>query len=120
MSGLDPLDRSTWRSLNCSYARLSQIIGLNRVVDTTYRLAHSPYLYPGQPREDRAPLLPYASFATGANELSPLDMASGAQSLANNGVHHDPYYVETIDRADGRRLYTHDDPGVQVLDLSAR
>jgi penicillin-binding protein 1A len=119
VSGVDPLDRSTWRSLNCSYARLSQIVGLNRVVDTTYRLAHSPYLYPGQPREDREPLHPYASFATGANELSPLDMASGAQSIANNGVHHDPYFVEHIERADGRRIYTHDDPGVQVLDLSA-
>jgi penicillin-binding protein 1A len=112
------LNEVTWSSLNCAFARLSQIVGLNRVVDTTYRLAHSPYLYPGQAEEDREPIQPYPSFATGANEMSPLDMASGAQSLANNGVHHDPYYVEFIDRADGTRLYTHEDPGVQVLDLS--
>ena len=32
------------------------------------------------------------------------------------GLHHDPYYVDYIERADGTRLYTHDDPGVQVLD----
>ena len=27
----------TWYSINCAYARLAQIVGLNRVVDTTYR-----------------------------------------------------------------------------------
>ena len=43
----------TWRSINCAYVRLSQIVGLNRVVDTTYRMAQSVYLYPGQPAEDR-------------------------------------------------------------------
>jgi penicillin-binding protein 1A len=119
VSGFGTLESATWKSLNCSYGRLSQIVGLNRVVDTTYRLAHSAYLYPGQPREEREPIQPFASFATGANELSPLDMASGAQSLANNGVHHDPYYVERIEHADGSEIYVHQDPGVQVLDLSA-
>ena len=83
---LGTLDQATWLSLNCAYARLSQIVGLNRVVDTTYRMARSNYLYRGQPEEDREPIQPYASFATGANEMSPLDMAAGAQTLANNGV----------------------------------
>ena len=32
--------------------------------------------------------------ATGGNEMSPLDMASGAQTIANEGVHNEPYYVE--------------------------
>ncbi|MCU1360574.1 MAG: putative penicillin-binding protein [Ilumatobacteraceae bacterium] len=113
---LGPLEQATWLSLNCAFARLSQIVGLNRVVDTVYRMAHSPYLYRGQPEEDRLPVEPYASFATGANEMSPLDMASGAQTLANNGLHHDPYYVDWIEHADGTRLYTHEDPGVQVVD----
>ena len=106
----------TWRSINCAYARLAQIVGLNRVVDTTYRMAQSPYLYPGQPATERAPIQPFASFATGANEMSPLDMASGAQTIANEGLHHEPYFVEYIDDADGTRIYTHDDPGTQVLD----
>lgn len=116
---LGPLDQATWLSLNCAYARLSQIVGLNRMVDTVYRMSHSTYLYRGQPKEDRLTIEPYASFATGANEMSPLDMASGAQTLANNGLHHDPYYVEWVERADGTRLYTHEDPGVQVLDEAA-
>ena len=116
---LGPLDQATWSSLNCAFARLSQIVGLNRVVDTTYRMAESSYLYRGQPKEDREPLQPYASYATGANEMSPLDMASGAQTLANNGLHQQPYYVEWIERSDTTRLYTHEGIGVQVLDEAA-
>ena len=103
----------TWRSSNCAFARLSQTVGLNRVVDTTYRMAASPYLFPGQ--TDRAPIEPFASFATGANEMSPLDMASGIQTIANEGIHHEPYYVEFIDDAEGNRIYTHFDPGTEVL-----
>lgn len=112
---LGPLDQATWSSLNCAFARLSQIVGLNRVVDTVYRMAHSSYLYRGQPEDDREPVEPYASFATGANEMSPLDMAAGAQTLANNGLHHDPYYVEYVERSDGTRMYTREAAGEQVL-----
>lgn len=109
------LELQTWKSINCAYARLSQIVGLNRVVDTTYRMASSVYLNRSIPPTQRRPIEPYASFATGANEMSPLDMASGMQTVSNDGVHHEPYYVDVIDRVDGERVYTHDDPGVQVL-----
>lgn len=111
---VSPLDQMTWHSINCAYSRLAQIVGLHRVVDTTYRMAHSPYLYDGQ--KDRPAVQPYASFATGANVMRPIDMASGMQTIANQGLHHDPYYVDYVDRSDGTRLYTHDDPGTQVLD----
>ena len=105
-------------SINCAYSRLAQIVGLHRVVDTTYRMAHSDYLYTGQTKAQRGAdyIHPYASFAIGANEMSPMDMASGAQTIANVGLHHDPYYIEHIDRADGSSMYVHSDPGVQVLD----
>ncbi len=110
------LAEMTWRSINCAYVRLAQIVGLNRMVDTVYRMAQSVYLYPGQPAEERQPLQPYVSFSTGANEMSPMDMASGAQTIANGGLHHEPYYVDWIDTADGRRIYTHSDAGTQVVD----
>ena len=41
--------------------------------------------------------------------MSTLDMASGIQSIANEGVHQEPYYVEYIDDAAGERIYTHFD-----------
>lgn len=105
---IGPLREATWASLNCAYARLSQIVGLNRVVDTTKRMGVT------------SKLNAYASFATGANEISPLDMASGAQTLANQGVHHDPYYVERIVRtATGDVLYQHEDTGTKVLTAEA-
>ncbi|MGB3736813.1 MAG: transglycosylase domain-containing protein [Ilumatobacter sp.] len=106
----------TASSVNCGFARLSQIVGLNRVVDTTYRMASSPYLYTGQPADEREPIQPFASYATGANEMTVLDMAAGIQTLANEGIHHEPYYVEFIDDAEDNRLFTHFDPGTQELD----
>ncbi len=109
-----PLTEMTWASINCAYARLSQIVGLDRVVDTTYRMADNLYLFPGRSPEEREPIRPYASFATGANEMSPLDMAAGAQTLANGGIHMRPYYIERIEGPDGV-LYQHTDSGVQVL-----
>ena len=117
--GIATLQSHTTKSINCAFARLSQIVGLNRVVDTTYRMARSTYLYKDQPKSDRLPIEPFASFATGANEMSPLDMAAGVQTLANEGVHHDPYYVDFIDNAAGERVYTHLDPGTQEIDRDA-
>lgn len=98
----------TLASLNCAFARLSQIVGLHRVADTTKRMGV------------RSPLKEYASFATGANEITPLDMASGAQTLANEGLHHEPYYVERIVRTETAEvLYQHEDTGTQVLTVDA-
>ncbi|MGK0423159.1 MAG: penicillin-binding protein 1A [Ilumatobacter sp.] len=110
------LAQQTWSSVNCAFARLSQIVGLNRMVDTVYRAATSAYLYSGQPESERLPIKPFVSFATGANELSPLDMASGIQTVANEGVHKQPYYVDYITDADGTRTYTHVDLGTKVFD----
>jgi penicillin-binding protein 1A len=114
--GIDTLRRHAVRSINCAFARISQIVGLHRMVDTVYRMAASPYLFPGQSAVEREPIQPFAAFATGANEMSPLDMAAGIQTIANEGVHYEPYYVEYIDDAFGNRVFTHFDPGTQVLD----
>ena len=117
--GVSTLQSHTTRSINCAFGRLSQIVGLHRVVDTIYRMAESPYLYRNQPASERLPIEPFASLATGANEMAAIDMASGIQALANEGVHHDPYYVDFIDGPDGERIHTHLDPGSQVLDRDA-
>lgn len=114
--GVFSLREHTYRSINCAFARLSQIVGLNRVVNMTYLMSESSYLYLGQPRSERSPIEPFASYATGANEMSTLDMAAGMQTMASGGVHHQPYYIQYIDDADGNRLHTHFDPGTRVLD----
>jgi penicillin-binding protein 1A len=111
---VDDLRWQTEASVNCAYSRLAQIVGLNRTANTVYRMADSAYLYPNQP--DRSPISPFGSFALGANEMSTLDMASGIQTIANEGVHVEPYYVEFIDDAVGNRVYTHTPVGTQILD----
>ena len=114
--GVGTLRSMTVRSINCAYSRLAQMVGLNRMVDTVYRMSENPYLYIGQPAEQRIPLWPFGAFAIGANEMSTLDMASGIQTIANEGVHIEPYYVEYIDDSAGNRVYTHSDKGERVLD----
>ena len=52
-------------------------------------------------------LPPVASLATGSAEVSPLDMAVGFATLANGGVHCNPYTVQTIVR-DGKPIYEHE------------
>ncbi len=49
--------------------------------------------------------------------MSAMDMAAGMQTITNQGLHHDPYYVDYIDGPDDVRMYTHEDPGTQVLDV---
>jgi len=107
---VSPLAEQTWLSINCAYARLAQIVGLNRIVNTTYKLVASDYLRP-----ENYKIHPYPSFSTGANEFSPLDMASGAQSIANGGLHHEPYFIEKIENAQGVVLYQHTILGTQVI-----
>ena len=41
---ISTLEQQTWLSINCAYARLSQIVGLERLVQMVYRLSGSPYL----------------------------------------------------------------------------
>ncbi len=109
--------KNTWNSTDCGFVRLSYAIGLHRVVDSVYRLSHSPYFYQGQPADEHESFLPLGLTATGNNAMSTIDMAAGMQTITNQGLHHDPYYVEYVEGPDGVRIYTHADPGTQVLDV---
>ena len=82
--GVAPLTVQTASSINCAFGRLAQAVGLNRVVDFAHKLGI------------KGPLNNYPSLATGNNEISPLDMASAFQTVANQGVHLEPYYIEKI------------------------
>lgn len=110
---------NTWKSTDCGYIRLSQAVGLPRLVDTVYRLAHSIYFYAGQPTSERVSFQPLGLLATGNNVMAPIDMAAGMQTIMNKGLHHDPYYVEKVVDGAGKVLYQHQDDGVQVIDERA-
>jgi penicillin-binding protein 1A len=48
--------------------------------------------------------------------MSPLDMASGAQTIANEGTHNEPYYVDYVDNWKGDRVYEHVEQDIPILD----
>lgn len=108
-----PLRIMTALSINCAYAKLSQVVGLDRTVATMYAMMDSEWMNP-----DVYKLYSYASLATGANELSPLDMASGAQTIANGGMHMRPFMIERVEDAQGV-LYQHKLEGTQAITLDA-
>ena len=115
---IGPLNgRNTWSSTDCGFIRLGYSVGMHRIVDSVYRMAHSAYFYQGQPEADHESFQPIGVTATGNNPLAPIDMAAGMQTITNQGLHHDPYYVDYIDQPDGTRYYTHVDAGTQVLDV---
>jgi penicillin-binding protein 1A len=116
--GIESIRLTTARSYQCGTERLTRIVGLESVVETMYRMTASAYLDPTA--VSPAPL-PFESrgLSLSAHQLSALDMASGMQTIANEGVHHAPHFVEYIDDADGNRLYTHRDDGERVLSADA-
>jgi penicillin-binding protein 1A len=109
-------------SINCAYARLAQVVGLDKVVALIYGMMSSDFLPKpewGTDAERLNLIKPYASLSTGANEMSPLDMASGAQTIANLGVHHEPYFVEKIEDSTGV-IYQHElNPDQALSEASA-
>ena len=83
--GVMSITNATAKSLNCAYARLGAIIGLDKVKDMAVRL--------GLPK-DRIDAFP--SMTLGAEEVTPLEMAAAFATIANDGVYVPPSFVEKV------------------------
>lgn len=92
---LRSLDSATYNSTNTVYARLVSSIGAEAVVDMAHKLGIE------------SPLNPYLSITLGAQDVSPLEMASAYSTLANFGVRNDHYLIERITDRSGDILYEH-------------
>lgn len=95
-SGLINLYTATTDSVNVVFAQLIQDVGAQNVVDMAYRMGVSP----------STELLPVLALATGSVPITPMDQASGFQTLANGGVHCTPYTVDAI-TDDRGQVYQH-------------
>ncbi|MGH3440992.1 MAG: PBP1A family penicillin-binding protein [Nitriliruptorales bacterium] len=100
------LREATVRSVNTVYARLVSEVGPTAVVATAHSLGIG------------GELDPLCAVGLGAEEVSPLDLASAYASFATLGRRHPPYLVERITTADGEVLYEHGDESHRVLDES--
>ena len=93
--GIITLRRALEQSANVASVKLLDLIGVGRVIDFAQRAGI----------QDTLP--PYPSLALGTADLVPLQVAAAYASIANQGVHVAPYFVERISSHDGRAIETH-------------
>ncbi|MGZ4150113.1 MAG: penicillin-binding transpeptidase domain-containing protein, partial [Actinomycetota bacterium] len=86
--GMLDLYTATAESVNAVFARLILDVGPDKLVQVAHKMGITSYLPP------------VCSLAVGAYGISPLDQASGYQTLANQGVHCVPYAVQKITQGD--------------------
>ena len=90
---------ATEDSINVVFAQLIFDVGPSVVADIAARMIGMDPLTEG--------FLPVPALATGSVAISPVDMAAGYQTIANDGRHCDVYTVQSIER-DGKTLLQHE------------
>jgi 1A family penicillin-binding protein len=111
--GTGPVHQAIAKSLNCAAIRL----GLSLDADPNRSLAKVKEMANrlGLARVEDAPI----SISLGAEEATPLEMASAYGVLAADGVRHEPYFVERVLDRRGKVLFeSGDDDGDRVLDAN--
>ena len=93
--GILTLRKALEKSINVTSVKLQDVVGADRVVDFAYRTGI------------RSPLPPYPSLALGAADLTVLEVATAYATIANLGVHVEPYLIESVATRDGRELEAH-------------
>jgi membrane peptidoglycan carboxypeptidase len=88
--GIVDLWTATEDSINVVFAQLIFDVGPSVVANIAGRMIGM------DPRTEGFP--PVAALATGSVAISPVDMATGYQTIANDGRHCDPYTVQSIER----------------------
>ena len=105
----------TQRSSNCGYMKLGQVAGLDKVIELANRVGVKSSLYDDD--FDGNPTVIVPSLPLGTQEISPLEMASGYATFANDGVYNEPFLVERIEDRQGKVLYQHQAAPQQVVEV---
>jgi penicillin-binding protein 1A len=83
--GTQTLRRATSGSVNCAFARLQLAVGFDKVIETAKKMGIT-----------QDTLQPFLTLTLGAIETTPLEMATVAATIANQGVHTPPLFVSKI------------------------
>lgn len=94
------------KSYNCAFVRMGLKVGLEEVTDVARRLGIT------------SPLDDVPAMTLGTEEVRPLDMASAYGTLANDGLRHEPYFVERVLDRSGKVIFEGPDAGEQVVDVN--
>src|SRR5439155_25688244 len=101
-AGVETLTDATVHSVNCAYVRLGANIGLSRIVNVATRFGI---------RNRRA----YPSISLGAQEVSPLEMATAYAAIADDGMYYAPRLVEKVVDRNGKVLFEGPDKGSRAV-----
>jgi penicillin-binding protein 1A len=93
--GITTLRRALELSINVTAVKLFDLVGADQVVGFARRCGVS------------SALPPYPSLALGAASLTPLELAASYATIANQGLHVEPYLVERVSDGTGRTLEQH-------------
>jgi penicillin-binding protein 1A len=104
--GIVTLRRSLEQSINVPAVKLFDLVGGRRVVDFARRCGIA------------TPIPTWPSVALGSTDLIPLELASAFSTVANQGVHIEPYLLEKVVTADGQILEQHFPASYTAMDPS--
>jgi len=102
-AGTLSLTEATVSSVNCAYARLVKLVGPDKVVDVAHRMGITNHLDP------------YLSITLGAQDVTPLQMASAYATFAADGEYHSPYVVDRVEDRDGNVIFRNSPKGERAI-----
>lgn len=94
---------ATEKSINSVYAQLILAVGAEKVAETAKRMGIT------------TPIRALPAIALGAQEVTPLEMASAYGTLANGGVHIPPHGITEVSDVTGAVLFTANADGTEAL-----
>ncbi|MDQ4149904.1 MAG: PBP1A family penicillin-binding protein [Actinomycetota bacterium] len=120
------LRNATVHSVNTVYAQLVMQVGSKRVVDVAKRMGiPGPKWLPGRSGckpatsdECRTQIDAVPALALGAEEVTPLEMASAYATLASGGIYREPKVVEKVVDGSGKVLEEGPSPAKKALEPS--
>jgi penicillin-binding protein 1A len=92
--GLMSLRNATAGSVNCAFVNVELSLGFSKIIDMAHKLGITQNTLKG-----------YLTLTLGTIEATPLEMATVAATIANQGVHNDPYFVQKIVNAEGITIF---------------
>lgn len=103
------LAAATRASNNCSFVRLGQVVGNDKVVDIATRLGISTLV----------PSDAVLSLPLGSKEVHPIEMASAYAAMGNDGLLNEAWYIERIEDRDGNLIYEHHSNPTRALSIQS-
>jgi penicillin-binding protein 1A len=104
--GMISLASATYSSVNTVYARVCYALGPEKVVEMAHKLGIT------------TKLKAYPSITLGAQNVTPLEMASGYATLANNGVYNTPTFIKTVTNREGKNIYRYTPEEKRVVSVA--